>query len=157
MGNTTKQPFATLLRQERLKRNETQAELAEKVGVSVLTVTRWEQGKNKPYPCYRAKLCALFGKTAEELGLSENEVHAVYLAYAPSDEAYAYRLGQDLETQGFRIWNDQEVTQMPANGTIISSRMPLNVLMTSPNLMDGNVGHQNSQESYKGGFHAYIS
>jgi transcriptional regulator with XRE-family HTH domain/putative hemolysin len=111
MGNTTKQPFATLLRQERLKRNETQAELAEKVGVSVLTVTRWEQGKNKPYPCYRAKLCELFGKTAEELGLSENEVHAVYLAYAPSDEAYAYRLGQDLETQGFRIWNDQEVTR----------------------------------------------
>jgi hypothetical protein len=35
--------------------------------------------------------------------------------------------------------------------------MPLNVLMTSSNLMDGNVGHQNSQESYKGGFHAYIS
>ena len=49
--------------------------------------------------------------TSEALGLSQNEVPYVYLAYALPDEAYARRLRQALKTQGFRIWNDEEVTK----------------------------------------------
>src|SRR5205807_6172014 len=59
---------------ERLKRarhqqNWTQAELAEKVGTTFETVSRWERGIKAPSAYYRRKLCEVLGKTAEELGL----------------------------------------------------------------------------------------
>ena len=47
----------------------TQAELAEKVGTTFETVSRWERGIKTPSAYYRRKLCEVFGKTPEELGL----------------------------------------------------------------------------------------
>ena len=58
------------LRTERKRRGWTQAELATALGVSTKTVVRWERGQSVPFPYYREKLSALFGKTAQELGLS---------------------------------------------------------------------------------------
>ena len=111
MENITKMAFAVTLKQERKKRNWTQRYLADQVGVDSQTVGRWERGETKPFPIYRQELCKIFDMTSEELGLSQNEVPYVYLAYALSDEVYAHRLGQELKTQGFRIWNDEEVTK----------------------------------------------
>ena len=57
------------LKVERELRGWSQARLAEALGTSARSVSRWEQGLAVPYPHYRKMLCNLFGKTAQELGL----------------------------------------------------------------------------------------
>src|SRR5581483_7661363 len=57
------------LRQERIRRNWRQQDLADQLGTTVVTIQRWERGSHQPSAYFRIKLCALFGKSAEELGL----------------------------------------------------------------------------------------
>lgn len=57
------------LRQERHRLNWRQLDLAEQLGTTVVTVKRWERGIQQPSAYFRMKLCTLFGKSAEELGL----------------------------------------------------------------------------------------
>ncbi len=57
------------LRQERIRRNWRQQDLADHLGTTVVTVGRWERGSQQPSAYFRIKLCALFCKSAEELGL----------------------------------------------------------------------------------------
>src|SRR6266436_1944957 len=62
------------LRIERKLRGWSQSRIAEALGITTRTVSRWEQGLSVPYPYYREQLCVLFGKNARELGmLSETE------------------------------------------------------------------------------------
>jgi transcriptional regulator with XRE-family HTH domain len=56
------------LRQERVARNWRQLDIAEQLGTAVLTIKRWERGSQRPSAYFRVRLCALFGKSAEELG-----------------------------------------------------------------------------------------
>jgi len=58
-----------LLRKARAQLNLTQKELAEEIGVTHITVNRWEKGKVTPIPYYRQKLCNFFQMDAESLGL----------------------------------------------------------------------------------------
>ena len=53
----------------RLEKGWTQARLAEEVGTTFETVSRWERGVVIPGLFYREKLFSIFGKTAAELGL----------------------------------------------------------------------------------------
>ena len=46
---------------------------AEQIGASHYYISRWERGTASPSPYYRQKLCAIFGKNAEELGLLPGE------------------------------------------------------------------------------------
>ncbi|HEU5377619.1 MAG TPA: FxSxx-COOH system tetratricopeptide repeat protein [Ktedonobacteraceae bacterium] len=57
------------LRHERIQRNWRQQDLADQLGTTVVTVQRWERGSHQPSAYFRLKLCTLFGKSAEELGL----------------------------------------------------------------------------------------
>jgi transcriptional regulator with XRE-family HTH domain len=57
------------LRRERIQRGWSQQKLADQLGIAVVTVNRWERGKQQPTGYYRLKLVALFEKSAEELGL----------------------------------------------------------------------------------------
>src|SRR5574337_424785 len=57
------------LKAAREQRCWTQARLAEEVGTTPGTVGRWERGESIPFPHYREKLCQVFGKSPEELGL----------------------------------------------------------------------------------------
>src|SRR5689334_18020651 len=57
------------LRQERIRHNWRQQELADLLGIAPVTVSRWEGGTQQPSLYYREKLCAFFGKSPEELGL----------------------------------------------------------------------------------------
>jgi eukaryotic-like serine/threonine-protein kinase len=57
------------LRQERIRHNWHQQELASKLGTTPVTVSRWETGSQQPSLYFRQKLCVLFGKSPEELGL----------------------------------------------------------------------------------------
>lgn len=59
------------LKQERILRNWRQREVADMLGTTMVTIRRWEQGRQQPGAFFRTKLCNLFGKSAEELGLLE--------------------------------------------------------------------------------------
>src|SRR5689334_22812644 len=61
-------PF-TRLRQERERRGWSRSYVAEQVEVDIATVGRWERGERLPQPYYRQKLCELFERSAQELGL----------------------------------------------------------------------------------------
>ena len=57
------------LREARKQHYWTQSQVAEQLGTTVVNVNRWEQGKTIPSLYFRQKLCELFHKGAEELGL----------------------------------------------------------------------------------------
>jgi len=59
------------LKQARELRGWSQAKVAEQIGTDATTVSRWERGLFSPTPYFRERLCALFSKNAEELGLLE--------------------------------------------------------------------------------------
>src|SRR5262249_21299231 len=72
------------LKIERKLRGWSQSKIAEALGITTRTVSRWEQGLSVPYPYYREQLCALFGKNARELGMlsedEENDIEATAVA-----------------------------------------------------------------------------
>src|SRR5215469_4338018 len=61
------------LRQERERRCWSQLEVADRIGTTSLNVSRWERGITFPTPHFRQELCTLFGKSAGELGLLQDE------------------------------------------------------------------------------------
>src|SRR5438876_426305 len=67
------------LRQERMRWNWRQQDLAALLGTTPGTVSRWEGGSQKPGPYFREKLCTLFGKNPEELGLVLEEHHLIFV------------------------------------------------------------------------------
>lgn len=81
-----------LLRQARQKRCWSQAELAEQVGVSNETVSRWENGVSKPQPYQLKKLCEVFDKTPEELGYLQGEQESIRTEEAPEASGYPLEL-----------------------------------------------------------------
>ncbi|WP_220204587.1 helix-turn-helix domain-containing protein [Reticulibacter mediterranei] len=52
----------------------TQEILAEKIGTTIVNISRWENGSSVPSAYYRRKLCEIFNKDAYELGLLEKVV-----------------------------------------------------------------------------------
>ena len=62
-----------LLREARVKKAWTQQQLANTLEVGETTVRLWERGYRTPSPQMCSRLCSLFGMTAEELGLEQNE------------------------------------------------------------------------------------
>lgn len=75
--------MATLIRRERRKRNLTQQELADKIGVHQVTVANWETGNAEPSPHSQLLLEREFGKP-----LKHHSVPAPSsLTAAPADPA----------------------------------------------------------------------
>lgn len=62
------------LKQERERRCWSQLEVADQIGTTSLNVSRWERGITFPTPHFRQELCALFGKSAGELGLLQDVI-----------------------------------------------------------------------------------
>jgi transcriptional regulator with XRE-family HTH domain len=63
-----------LLRAARKERGWTQKDVADRIGAPLsLNITRWEGGTAFPSAHYVEKLCLLFGKSARELGLIQDE------------------------------------------------------------------------------------
>ena len=56
------------LRYQRSLRGWSQQKVADEIGASNEMISNWERGKKKTSSFYQEKLCALFGKNAEELG-----------------------------------------------------------------------------------------
>ncbi|HLI05304.1 MAG TPA: FxSxx-COOH system tetratricopeptide repeat protein [Ktedonobacteraceae bacterium] len=61
------------LSREREQRGWSQQEVADHIGTTPVSVSRWERGLTTPSSYFRRKLCELFGKTAHELGLVEDK------------------------------------------------------------------------------------
>ena len=64
------------LRHERERRAWSQQEVADKVGTTPLNVGRWERGITSPGPYFRQKLCEVFEKTPQALGLVHKNAEA---------------------------------------------------------------------------------
>jgi tetratricopeptide (TPR) repeat protein/transcriptional regulator with XRE-family HTH domain len=70
-----KVPYASpnqQLKQERELRGWSQNDVARQLDVDHYYLSRWERGQTFPSPYYRQKLCAIFGKNADELGLLQH-------------------------------------------------------------------------------------
>jgi transcriptional regulator with XRE-family HTH domain len=62
-----------LLRAARKERGWTQEVVAQHIGApQPLNITRWERGLTVPSPYYIERLCALFERSARELGLVQD-------------------------------------------------------------------------------------
>ena len=59
------------LRDERLRRDWSQQDLADRVSTTANNVGRWERGETVPGPYFRQKLSEVFGKSSSALGLVE--------------------------------------------------------------------------------------
>ncbi len=62
-----------ILKQQRLKQSLTQGLLAEKLGTTIMNVSRWERGIISPGLHFQQKLCDLFQLSPSELGLQGSE------------------------------------------------------------------------------------
>jgi uncharacterized membrane protein/DNA-binding transcriptional regulator YiaG len=62
-------PRADRLKEERMQRGWSQARVAELIGTDPGNVSRWERGRSSPSPYFRERLCQLYAKNAQELGL----------------------------------------------------------------------------------------
>src|SRR2546423_4249221 len=96
------------LRSAREERNWTQAEVAQAIGTSSFTVSRWELGVQAPQPYFREKLCALFELSPQELGLipeSAATAADVLLGLEPGEA----RARRDLQAQVWRYWVGTEL------------------------------------------------
>jgi len=103
------------LRRVRHQRGWTQAELAEQVGATFETVSRWERGITVPSAYYREKLCDVFGMTAEELGLMSSfsispTFPLVFLAsaYADAEKEIVRQLKAEFHVRGISMWSSRQ-------------------------------------------------
>lgn len=116
--------FEETIPNERLKRARyeqgwTQAELAEKVGTTFETVSRWERGTKAPSAYYRRKLCDVLGKSAEELGLlvtpdaplASGPSPCIFLssAYNDAELKFVTTLRKELQARGITVWSSRTV------------------------------------------------
>lgn len=100
----------------RLEKGWTQARLAEEVGTTFETVSRWERGVVIPGLFYREKLRGIFGKSATELGMGQAEGAAlgpagstrmVFLAsaYADAERKLVVSLKKELAARDMTLWS----------------------------------------------------
>jgi transcriptional regulator with XRE-family HTH domain len=98
---TTPQPRWRLA-EARTKRKWSQQEVADLIGTTYVNISRWERGITRPNPYFRRKLCALFGKSEQELDISpdvEGTTWNVGERIATGDEAVA-GMGNRETTEG---------------------------------------------------------
>ncbi len=62
------------LKEARYHKGWSQEQLAEYIGVTRNTVSRWEQGLSRPYPIHKQKICTLFQMQAATLDLEEPQI-----------------------------------------------------------------------------------
>ena len=100
----------TLLKRERELRGWSQSRVAEEIDTTALNVGRWERGTSTPYPHFREKLCALFGKDARELGLVESE------------DEHNEELSSEEEVGTESVIYDPEIPLLPAGNAHLIGR-----------------------------------
>src|SRR5215469_3098384 len=82
--------------EERKRRQWSQQEVANLLGTTRHNVSRWESGTTTPGPYFRARLCELFGKKPQDLGLFTQHLPSWHISY-PRNPFFTGRL-QILQT-----------------------------------------------------------
>lgn len=86
---------------ERLQRRWLQKDVANLVGTTPINVCRWERGITAPGAYFRHQLCALYGKSEEELGFlpeqislerEQQKVQVVYINQRENQQAVSSEL-----------------------------------------------------------------
>ena len=110
---------------ERLRCRWTQLEVADQLGTTPGNVSRWERGITSPGPYFRSRLCELFGRSAQELGLSQDGPSELNLLDQESvDQAgLAQAVAQFLQKQ--LLDNMGAVVLVILNGNIASQTSSL--------------------------------
>ncbi len=125
MGYEERVPNEKLIR-ARLEKGWTQARLAEEVGTTFETVSRWERGVVIPGLFYREKLRDILGKSAAELGMDQAESSAfgsagstriVFLAsaYADAERKPVLSLKKELAARDMTLWSSALVKRQAAH------------------------------------------
>lgn len=110
----------------RLEKGWTQARLAEEVGTTFETVSRWERGVVLPGPFYREKLRSIFGQSAIEPGTeqpggaalaSTGTTRIVFLAsaYADAERKFVVSLKKELAARDMTLWSSVLVKRQAAH------------------------------------------
>ena len=110
----------------RLEKGWTQNRLAEEVGTTFETVSRWERGVVIPGLFYREKLCSIFDKSASELDLDQPEgatlgpggsTRIVFLAsaYADAERKLVVSLKKELAARDMTLWSSVLVKRQAAH------------------------------------------
>src|SRR5712691_12276287 len=86
------------LKRAREQHNWSQDDVARMIGTTKQNVYRWESGQTKPNPYYRQKVCALFEKTAAELGfVAQEAIRALWNLPLPEN---LFFLGRNAVLEG---------------------------------------------------------
>ena len=91
--------IGNLIEKKRKEQNLTQAQLAEKLGVSNKTVSKWENGKCMPDYGVIQPLCTELGVTVSELMDGEEQAHDSIRAYDDEQILDLLKRTQALESQ----------------------------------------------------------
>ena len=91
--------IGTFIADKRREKNMTQAELAEKIGVSNKTISKWENGKCMPDYAVIQSLCEELGITVSELMDGEDASKDSLRAYDEEQILDLLRRTQTLESQ----------------------------------------------------------
>lgn len=106
MDYSSRERAARRLREERELRGWSQQHVADQIGADRYYLSRWENGKMLPSPYYREKLCALFGKNAQELGFLAPD--------APPEPEQASPLSPATSFTTFHSFHDPFIPPLPA-------------------------------------------
>ena len=101
--NKNQQKPNTLLRYEREKRGWSQNKLGELIGADPTMISRWERGSRNPERIYQEKLCNIFNKDAEELGLIES--HRKTVSYIDQEVYPIVQVEEDVSLAPTRFLN----------------------------------------------------
>lgn len=104
------------LKQARELKGWSQAKVANEIGTDATTVSRWERGLFSPTPYFRERLCALFSKNTEELGL----LASTYQPQACERDDILYQppapvssLQMSAEWQGEMVYAENNLVPLP--------------------------------------------
>ena len=119
MNTTMKVPPKQRLTKERIRRRWTQLEVADQIGTTPGNVSRWERGITSPGPYFRSKLCELFSRSAQELGLTweESDDSLVHNTPASSSVAASFRDREDLLAQVLNLLQPDTPAALPSIST----------------------------------------
>jgi len=107
------------LKQVRELRGWSQAKVAEQIGTDATTVSRWERGIFSPTPYFRERLCMLFDKNAEELGLLEAEIRSPERVQRVLSARPSVSISTSLQEK-----QDWQRTELRSSGTLLPTDTP---------------------------------